>query len=309
VSTTWGAVRAKNGHKAPYNLQYVQIGAENDSQLKAYLERYPIIHDRIIAHYPEMRIAMCGNTRESQGIAHPYGQSFWVVDSHGLDADNSHRYFYFDSVNCDAGISKFMVQEYCSSHNGMAPNVVSDLQDALADAIYMLGCEKNSARMWWTGFGNFGSFVGHGDFGCNLLNFDAVSCFAPPSYYMQKMLFSDNMGTRILPFTQNTTNCYWSASIDTESGKNDVLLKVANKSATPESVNISLNGAGNVNPIGHSTTLTGAPDDENSITNPTKVVPSTSTFTTGSSFNYLFPANSITVLRIGFLNPKQVSGN
>jgi alpha-L-arabinofuranosidase len=115
------------------------------------------------------------------------------------------------------------------------------------------------------------------------------------------MLFSDNQGTRVLPFTHNTGNCFWSASVDTESGKNDVLLKVVNKSGTAESVNITLNGAGHVNPVGHFTTLTGAPDAENSLTNPNNVVPSMDTFVAGSSFKYLFPAYSVTVLRIGLL--------
>jgi alpha-L-arabinofuranosidase len=128
-----------------------------------------------------------------------------------------------------------------------------------------------------------------------------ISSFASPSYYMQKMLFTDNQGTRVLPFTQNSASCYWSASVDTESGKNDILLKVANNKSTSETINITLKGADKVDQMGHSTTLTGAPDDENSLVNPAKVVPSTGTFTAGTSFKYLFPAYSVTVLRIGLL--------
>jgi alpha-L-arabinofuranosidase len=116
---------------------------------------------------------------------------------------------------------------------------------------------------------------------------------------MQKMLFTDNAGTQVLPFTQNTTNCYWSASIDTEAGKNDVLLKVVNKSSTSESVRVTLSGAGDVHPVGHFTVLTGALDAENSLANPNRVVPSAGTFVAGVSFNYLFPAYSITLLRLG----------
>jgi alpha-L-arabinofuranosidase len=164
----------------------------------------------------------------------------------------------------------------------------------------MLGCEKNSERIWWTGYGNYAGFAGHGNFGPCIVWNDAVSNFASPSYYMQKMLFSDNQGTRILPFTQNTAHCFWSVSVDTASGKNDVLLKVANKSGASETVNITLKGAAKVNPAGRSTTLTGAPLDENSLANPTKVVPSASTFVAGASFKYRFPAYSVTVLRIGF---------
>jgi alpha-L-arabinofuranosidase len=115
---------------------------------------------------------------------------------------------------------------------------------------------------------------------------------------MQKMLFTGNAGTRVLPFTQNTAYCYWSASIDTESGKNDILLKVVNKSDISESVNITLNGACNANPAGHSTILIGTPDAENSLADPNRVIPSEGTFTAGDNFKYLFPAHSITVLRI-----------
>jgi hypothetical protein len=165
----------------------------------------------------------------------------------------------------------------------------------------MLGCEKNSERMWWTGYGNYSGFVGHCDFGPCIVWNDAVSNFASPSYYMQKMLFSDNQGTRVLPFIQNTASCYWSASIDTDSGKNDVLIKVVNKSAKSESVNIILNGVGKVDPAGRSFTLKAAPEYENSLDNPTRVIPSAAMFDASSGFNYVFPGFSITVLRISYL--------
>ena len=41
----------------------------------------------------------------------------------------------------------------------------------------MLGCEKNSERMWWTGYGNYAGLVGHGDFGPCIVWNDAVSGF------------------------------------------------------------------------------------------------------------------------------------
>jgi alpha-N-arabinofuranosidase len=112
------------------------------------------------------------------------------------------------------------------------------------------------------------------------------------------MLFTDNAGTRVLAFSQNTEHCYWPASVDTEFGKSDILLKVVNKSGRPENVSINLNGAGNVNPLGHFSTLTGAPDAENSLANPSRVFPATGTLTGGSRFKYTFPASSITVLRL-----------
>jgi alpha-N-arabinofuranosidase len=254
-----------------------------------------MIHDSVLAHYPGIKIMYNGLLQEN-AFSHTSGNSVDFVDEHFYWNDLSDLYSKYDSI--DPACKKICVAEYASSMRGNGGNVIGNFGDALGDAVFMLGCEKNSERIWWTGYGNYAGLVDHGNFGPCIVWNDAVSCFASPSYYMQKMLFSDNMGTRILPFIQNISNCYWSASIDTEAGKKDILLKVVNKKGISETVNITLKGADNVDNVGLSTTLTGAFDAENSIANPTKVVPVTGTFTAVRSFNYSFPANSITVLRI-----------
>jgi alpha-L-arabinofuranosidase len=299
ASTLWGANRAANGHPAPYNLKYIEIGNENGWETASdYNPRYSMIHDSIKAHYPDMKI-MYNGSRQENVLSHTFGNSVEFVDEHFYLKDLSGFYCKYDSI--DPACKKICVAEYASSINGNGGNIIGNFGDALGDAVFMLGCEKNSERMWWTGYGNYAGFTGHGNFGPCIVWNDVVSSFATPSYYMQKMLFTDNAGNYVLPFTQTTTNCYWSASLKTGSERNDILLKVANNKSTEESVNITLNGAGKVNPVGHSTTLTGAPEDENSIAYPNKIVPSTGTFAAGSSFKYLFPAYSVTVLRIEVL--------
>ncbi|MCE5250557.1 carbohydrate binding domain-containing protein [bacterium] len=296
ASTTWGARRAANGHPAPYNLKYIEIGNENGWETEnEYSPRYSMIHDAILAHYPDMKI-MYNGYRQKNIPSHTLGNSVDFTDEHFYLKDLSILYKKYDSI--DPACKKICVAEYASSVKGNGGNVIGNFGDALGDAVFMLGCEKNSERIWWTGYGNYAGLLGHSNFGPCIVWNDAVSSFASPSYYMQKMLFTDNQGSRIVPFTQNTANCSWSASIDTEHGKNDILLKVVNNKNTSETVNITLKGADTINPAGHATVLTGAPDDENSIANPTKVVPKTSTFAAGSSFNYSFPAYSVTVLRV-----------
>lgn len=297
TSTAWGAKRAVNGHPEPYNLKYIEIGNENahSSTLNNYNARYPMIYKAVKAAYPNIKIMYNGTGgNESSGT---YGNPVDFTDEHFYRNDLSNLYSKYDSINTTC--KKICVAEYASSINGNGGNVIGNFGDALSDAVFMLGCEKNSERMWWTGYGNYSGFAGHGNFGPCIVWNDAVSNFATPSYYMQKMLFTDNQGTSILPFNQSTTNCYFSASVDTESGENDVLLKVVNNKGIPETVNITLKDAVKVNTIGHSTTLTSLPDAENSLTDPTKVVPSIGTFVAGSTFKYTFPAYSVTLLRIG----------
>ena len=225
-----------------------------------------------------------------------FGKPADAVDDHFYMKDLSVLYHKYDRIAPDC--KKVCVAEYASSCRGNGGDVVGNFGDALGDATFMLGCEKNSERMWWTGYGNYAGLLGHGNFGPCLVWNDAVSSFATPSYYAQKMLFSDNPGTRILPFTENSSRCYWSASMAIESGKTDVLLKVVNKSAEAEPVTVTLANAGKIAPVGHSSTLKGVLDAENTLAKPDNVVPAAGTFTAGSTFNYVFPPGSVTVLRI-----------
>ncbi|MGO8749943.1 MAG: alpha-L-arabinofuranosidase C-terminal domain-containing protein [Thermoguttaceae bacterium] len=297
ASTSWGAKRAANGHPSPYHIKYVEIGNENGMEtVDQYVPRYSMIRDAILAHYPDVKI-MFNGFRDPKVLSHTFGKAVDFTDEHFYLEDLSGLYGRYESI--DPACKKICVAEYASSIHGNGGNVIGNYGDALGDAVFMLGCEKNSERMWWTGYGNYSGFVGHGNFGPCLVWNDAVSNFATPSYYVQKMLFSDNQGTRVLPFTQNTAHCHWSASMDTESGKRDVLLKVVNKSDSGESVNITLIHGGNVNPAGHATTLVGVPAAENSLAKPNNVVPSAGTFAAGDSFKYRFPAYSVSVLRIG----------
>jgi len=296
TSSTWGAKRAANGHPAPYNLKYIEIGNENGwKTVDEYRPRYAMIHNAILSRYPDLKIMYNGNLQENVAT-HVGGSVLDFVDEHFYLKDLSVLYHRYDRI--DPACKKICVAEYATSVAGNGGDVIGNFGDTVGDAAFMLGCERNSERIWWTGYGNYAGLVGHANFGPCIVWNDAVSNFATPSYYMEKMLFSDNHGTEVLPFTQTTAHCFWSASADTAAGRNDVLLKVANTSATPEDVDITLKGAGKAKPIGHSTTLKGVPGDENSLANPTKIIPSPGTFPAGTSFKYRFPAYSVTVLRV-----------
>lgn len=305
TSTVWGAKRAKNGHPRPYNLKYIEIGNENSFLGEDYSIRYTMIRKELIAHYPNLKIMYNGNLHTHK-LSTTSGNNVDFTDEHfynlnemALFKDLSGLYNRFDCINPEC--KKICIAEYASSSQGHDGNIVGNFGDALGDAVFMLGCEKNSERMWWTGYGNYGSFVDQCVFGPCIVWNDAVTNFATPSYYMQKMLFSDNQGTHILPFTQKTENCYWSASIDNAGGKKDILLKIMNKSGKSETVDIILNGAKRVNPVGKASILTGTPDAENSIAKPTNILPTMKTFNSGTRFKYTFMAYSIYVLRIGLL--------
>lgn len=299
ISTEWGARRAVNGHPEPYNLKYIEIGNENGWKTAGeYSQRYAMIRSAIISKYPEMKIMFNGSLQNS-GLSGTSGNTVDFTDEHFYLKDLSTLYHKYDSINPEC--KKICVAEYASSVKGNGGDVIGNYGDALADAVFMLGCERNSERLWWTGYGNYAGFVGHGNFGPCIVWNDALSCFAAPSYYMQKMLFSDNPGTNVVSFTHNTSNCYLSVSADRDSLRNDILVKVVNNKSTSEKVRIVLKGAGKVKQTGDLSMMTGSPADENSLTDPVRVVPVKGTFKAGSTFYYTFPAYSASILRISCL--------
>ena len=295
VSTFWGAKRAANGHPEPYNLKYLEIGNENSFMPAEYNQRYPMIYTAIKAKYPDIKIMYNGVLSKNE-YSTTSGNQVDYTDEHFYWDDLSSLYNKYDSINAEC--KKICVAEYGSSIKGNDGNILGNFADAMNDAVFMLGCEKNSERMWWTSYGNYAGFIGHGNFGPCMVWNDAVSNFVTPAYYMQKMLFSDNQGSKVLSFQNNSAKCFLSATLDTESGRNEVLLKVVNKSGSPENVNIDLNGIAQVQKDAVFSMLTASPDAENTLANPDNVSPVNGTFVAGTDFTYTFPAYSISVLRI-----------
>ena len=91
---------------------------------------------------------------------------------------------------------------------------------------------------------------------------------------------------------------YACASRDDQTG--DVIVKVVNASAQPLNTELDLSGANNLTGHGNAIVLTAAnPTDENSLDDPTNVVPRTGEVNFhGTSLTRAFPANSFTVLRL-----------
>jgi alpha-L-arabinofuranosidase len=90
---------------------------------------------------------------------------------------------------------------------------------------------------------------------------------------------------------------YSTASRDNATG--DVIVKAVNVTGTDEDMNVNLSGLARVGKSATCIQLSGQPGDVNSIDDPKKVYPVTKTIPiTGPTFEHVFPAYSVTVLRI-----------
>ena len=88
------------------------------------------------------------------------------------------------------------------------------------------------------------------------------------------------------------------ATRDSKTGT--LFLKVVNRAGTPQPVQVEISGLAAVESKGQIITLSAkAPDETNSIAEPTKIVPVTMNVDgLGANFTHTFPPYSITVLQM-----------
>jgi alpha-N-arabinofuranosidase len=289
TSTTWGAQRAADGHPAPFPLTYVEIGNEDFFDTSgSYDGRFAQFFDAIRAAYPQLKlIATATVTSRTPDI---YDQHFYETPR-AFD-QMVHQYDNYSRTG-----PKIFVGEYASQEGRPVP----DLNAALGDAAWLTGLERNADLVILESYAPM--FVninpGAGQWPTNLIGYDALHSYGSPSYYA-KMMFNQNGGDVVLPSTLSTkggSEFYESVSRSSQTGT--IYLKAVNAADKLQKAHIVLDGITKVSPQAKVTVLTSAsPQDTNTLTDPRKVVPVTSTATVSGNFEFSFAPNSFTVLEI-----------
>jgi alpha-L-arabinofuranosidase len=295
ATSTWGAKRAEAGHPEPFNLQYLGVGNE-DAQTPAFRERFKMIYDAVKAKYPQ--ITVIGTVGPS-----PNGRDFdegWkfanmlgleIVDEHYYEKPdwflaNLGRYNTYDRSKL-----KVYVGEYASKGNTLA--------NALAEAAYMTGFERNGDIVHMASYAPLLAKLGHTQWNPDLIYFTNTRVIPTINYYVQQM-FSTNSGDTYLPTTVGDSeqasdlvvSCVW------DSKTNDLILKLVNVSSAPKPLRINLSGTKNLATSAVKTMLSGDPGVVNDAKNPRPLIPETSTIAVGPAFDYEAPSHSLTVIRI-----------
>ena len=190
TNTTWGAVRAANGHPAPFNLQYVEIGNENSGSY--YNDRYALFYNAIKSNYPSMHL-----------IANDQGS---LPSSAPVEIQDEH--YYLDPATFIAYATKYdsysrsgpkvFVGEYAVT---AGTGTYGSLAGALGEAAFMTGMERNSDVVLMASYAPLFANVNDMQWSPNLINYDSArKVFGTPSYYVQEM-FGENRGDTVLPTT------------------------------------------------------------------------------------------------------------
>lgn len=183
VTSKWGAVRAKNGHPAPFHLKYIEIGNENGGP--NYEARYPLFYKAIKDKYPDMILLATSQVKSPMDI----------VDNHIYSSPDQMRevantYDSWDRTNKP----KVFVGEY-ANNSGVGNG---NLSGALSEAAYMMGFEHNADVVQMAAYAPLLFNANDYKWQVNLIGYDSSRVYGSPSYWVQSM-FANNRGDVVLP--------------------------------------------------------------------------------------------------------------
>lgn len=286
VTSTYGAMRAADGHPAPFGLHYVEIGNEDffDTSGSYNAYRFPMFYDAIKAAYPQLKIIATTNVTSRTPD---------VIDDHYYSNDpdviagDAHVY---DSTSRSG--PKHIVGEYAVTQG----SPTGTLAAALGEAAFLTGVERNADVVLGASYAPLLVNVNAQSWPTNLIGYNGLVSYGSPSYYAQRML-GDSLGTTVAPSQIAGGNGdLWAVATIKVGGT--TYLTVVNRGATAATVDVDLVGVSAVS-AGTVTVLTGNPTAMNSITHPTAVAPATSKLgSSGPVFRHTFPPSSLTVLTL-----------
>lgn len=309
ASSEWGAKRAAMGHPEPFHLKLLGVG--NEQWGPQYIERYARFAKAIKARYPDIQLI-------SSAGPSPADDRFnflWpklrelnadIVDEHCYDKpqwffSNAHRYDQYSRT----GPKVFMGEYAAQSDRVVSIQNQNNWECALAEAAYMTGLERNGDVVRMASYAPLFAHADAWQWKPDLIWADNLQVYGTPNYYVQQ-LFSRNHGdalvTAVLEQAPSTSaapreTLYASAVRDEAAG--ELILKLVNAAAEPQTVDIQIQGAKSVGPAAKSFLLSSPHlDDVNSFEQPKKVAPRELIDAASPRFQETIPPSSLTVLRI-----------
>lgn len=289
ASTKWGAIRTKLGHPAAFPIKYIEIGNEDwFDRSGSYEARYAQFSKAIKARYPNLQLIATAPLKRIKPD---------VMDDHYYK--RADEFFedvkHYDTV--DRSGPKIFVGEWATREGSPTTNMGA----ALGDAAWMTGMERNSDLIVMASYAPLFVNVNPGgmQWESDLIGYDAMKSYGAPSYYAQAM-FAEYLGTEVPVSSLAGAGERFFYSVTRDLSKNALYLKLVNASSTPQSLTISLAGAGTIAKTATLISLTGKDlAATNTISSPTRIAPvKTSINNVSPEFTHTVPPYSIQVLEL-----------
>ncbi len=176
VTSRYGALRAKNGHPAPFNLKYMEIGNENGGD--AYHQRWELFYRAIRAKYPDIHLIA--------NVWGGYPTNFLpeLVDEHYYNSpeffiQRAGMYDSYDRKGPKVYIGEYAVTQGCGQGN---------LRAAIGEAAFMTGIERNSDVVQMASYAPLFANVNYKKWNPDLICYDSARSYGLPSYYVQQLV-------------------------------------------------------------------------------------------------------------------------
>lgn len=264
VTTKWGKKRAEQGHPEPFNLKYLGLGNE-EKITPEFEERFKYIYDRVREKHPE--IVIVGTAGPGSHKGNPDYDNGWrfaesidlpIIDEHYYERreyfyDNQHNY---DNYPRDRK-TKVYLGEYASKDR--------KLTDALAEALYLLGIERNADVVVMTSYAPLFAKDKHISWNPDLIYFDNQRVIRTCSYYVQQFFGLTSGDYYYSDVVTVDEDKLLGASCIFNSEKNEVYLKVCNATGETKNAAVDLSKFKKLPLQAEMTTIKGQLEDENNF--------------------------------------------
>lgn len=295
-TTRWGRERAKAGHPEPFNLKYIGLGNE-DLISRVFTERFTMIYEAIWEKYPE--ITVIGTTGPfSEGT--DYEEGWALADRLELPMVDEHNYntpgwFIYNQDYYDR-YDRNKSKVYLGEHAAHAPGRPSNIETALAAALFLTSVERNSDVVSMTSYAPLLAKEGHTQWRPDLIYFNNTEVKPTVDYYVQQM-YGQNAGSEYLPSVLTVDNrrhdvrSRVGVSVVKDGETGDLIVKLVNLLPVAVKADVEIPSLAGRQAEGQRTVLSGRPSDTNAI-------PVESAMEIGEKLPYEMPAYSFTVIRI-----------
>jgi alpha-N-arabinofuranosidase len=309
ADTKWGAERVKDGHPAPFALNYVEIGNEDWlDRSGSYAERLPPFYKAIKAKYPNLQLITTAPVKDIKPDV--LDEHFYVKatqffhDATHYDpptSDSAPRWEAGRYDKADRNGTKIFVGEWATREGSPTP----DFGAALGDAAWMTGLERNSDIVIMAAYAPLLVRVDPGgmQWETDLIGYDAMHSYGSPSYWAQvmfaKYLGSETPASKLEGAGVDATNPKFFYSITRDAAKKRLYLMLVNASSTPLPVSIDIAGDSLAETGKLITLKANSTQATNTLEKPTQIVPEESALPGVSNhLHHTVPGYAIQVIQL-----------
>ncbi|MDE7376685.1 MAG: alpha-L-arabinofuranosidase [Muribaculaceae bacterium] len=271
ADSRWGRVRAEAGHPEPFGLKYIGIGNE-DMITPVFEERFRMIYDAVAKAYPDVKVVGTVGPfyegadydegwRLARELDIPYVDEHYYVSPGWMIYNQD----YYDDYQ--RGGTQVYLGEYAAHLDGRPSNI----ETALAEALYLTSVERNADVVAMTSYAPLFSKDGHTQWRPDLIYFNNSDVRPSVDYYVQQ-LYGQNSGDEYIPaqvkstvaapVNQDKAEARVASSIVYDSRTGEYILKVANLLPVSYTLKADLSKLGiPKRKSGKMTVLSGAPAD------------------------------------------------